>query len=126
VCRRRIPLTVNNFSLALKSEHDVAVMMPKGYINDLGAERLEQTSEQFLGKGLKKLVVNFSDVQYINTIGVSIFTGIVQKTLDYNGLLCFTNMKKVHREVFEMVGLIKHVRVFKNEEDALSFLNEKG
>jgi hypothetical protein len=35
-------------------------------------------------------------------------------------------MKKVHREVFEMVGLIKHVRVFKNEEDALSFLNEKG
>ena len=101
-------------------------MMPKGYINDLGAEHLEQTSEQFLGKGLKKLVVNFSDVQFINTIGVSIFTGIVQKTLEYNGLLCFTNMRKVHRDVFEMVGLIKHVRVFKDEEDALVFLNGRG
>jgi len=33
--------------------------MPKGNSNSLGAERLEQTSEQFLGKVLKKLVANF-------------------------------------------------------------------
>ncbi len=117
---------MNNFSLLSKSALDVAIMMPKGYINDLGAERLEQTSEQFLGKGTKKLIVNFSDVQYINTIGVSIFTGIVQKALDYDGQLCFTNMKKVHRDVFEMVGLIKHVKVFKNEEAALVYLNGRG
>jgi anti-anti-sigma factor len=99
-------------------------MMPKGYINDLGAVRLEQTSEQFLGKGMKKLVVNFADVQFINTIGVSIFTGMVQKTLEHHSQLCFTNMKKTHREIFEMMGLIKHVKVFKDEEDALSFLKE--
>lgn len=117
---------MHNFSLTMKSAHDVAVMMPKGYINDLGAERLEQTSERFLGEGLKKLVVNFSDVQFINTIGVSIFTGIVQKTIEYHGLLCFTNMKKIHRDVFEMVGLIQHVKVFKDEEDALNYLNERG
>ena len=109
----------------MKSQDKVAVMTPKGYINDLGAERLEQTSEQFLGEGLKKLVVNFTDVQFINTIGVSIFTGIIQKTRDHDGLLCFTNMKKIHREVFEMVGLIEHVKVFKEEEDALSYLKER-
>ncbi len=101
-------------------------MMPKGYINDIGAERLEQTSEQFLGSGLRKLVVNFSEVQYINTIGISIFTGIIQRTLEYHSLLCFTNMKKVHRDIFEMVGLIKHVKVFKDEKDALTFLNGRG
>ena len=95
--------------------------MPKGYINDMGAVSLEQTSEQLLGKGMKKLIVNFSDVQFINTIGLSIFTGMVQKTLDNNSLLCFTNMKKVHRDVFEMVGLIKHVKIFKDEADALIF-----
>jgi anti-anti-sigma factor len=97
-------------------------MKPKGYINDMGAECLEQASEQFLDKGMKKLVVNFTDVQFINTIGMSIFTGIVHKALESNGQLCFTNMKKVHRDVFEMMGFMKHVRVFKNEEDALSFL----
>ena len=102
----------------------MAVITPKGYINDLGAESLEQTSDQFFGKGVKKLVVNFSDVQFINTIGISIFTSIVQKTLENDSMLCFTNLKKVHRDVLEMMGLIKYVKVFKDEEDALIFLSD--
>jgi anti-anti-sigma regulatory factor len=50
---------------------------------------------------------------------------MVQKTLEHNSVLCFTNMKKAHRDVFEMMGLIKHVKVFTDEEDALTFLKRK-
>lgn len=117
---------MNNFTLSSKSGPDVAVITPKGYINDLGAECLEQASEQFLDKGMKKIVVNFSEVLFINTIGISIFTGIVHKALESDGLLCFTNMKKIHREVFEMMGFMKHIKVFKSEEDAISFLNGRS
>ncbi len=117
---------MSNFSVSLKAAQNVGVISPTGYINDLGAERLEQTSEQLLVRGLRKLVINFSEVQYINTVGVSIFTGIVQRTMDSNGTLCFTNMKKVHRDVFELVGLIDHVRVFRDEQDAITFLNGRG
>ena len=117
---------MSNFSLSSKSAQDIAIMTPRGYINDIGAERLESTSEQFLGDGLKKLVVNFSDVQYINTIGLSIFLSMVQKTMEYKSLLCFTNMKKDHREIFEMAGLIKHVKVFKDEKDAFAYLNGRN
>jgi anti-anti-sigma factor len=123
---RRAGQTVNNFSLSFKTDQDVVVMAPKGYVNDLGAESLEHASEQVLDKGLKKIVVNFSDMQYINSIGASVFIGIVQKTIENEGQLCFTNMKKVHQDVFEMLGITKHVRVFKEEQDALSFLNEKA
>jgi anti-anti-sigma factor len=112
-----------NFSLSSRSERDIAVMVPKGYINNIGAERLELTSEEFIDKGSKKLVVNFTDVQFINTIGLSIFLSIVQNSLESNSLLCFTNMKKDHREMFEIAGLIKHVKVFKEEMDALDYLN---
>ena len=101
-------------------------MMPKGYINNIGAERLELTSEELIDKGSRKIVVNFSDVQFINTIGLSIFLSIVQNTLESNGLLCFTNMKRDHREMFEMAGLIQHVKVFKDEKDALNYLNGRN
>jgi len=117
---------VNNFSISSRSAQDVAVITPRGYINDMGAIRLEKTSEQFLGRGIRKLVVNFADVQFINTIGISIFTGIVQKTREYDSLLCFTNLKKIHCDIFDMVGLIKHVKVFSNEEEAITFLNGRG
>jgi len=100
-------------------------MMPKGYINDMGAVSLEQTSEQLLGDGAKTLIVNFADVQYINTIGISIFTGMVQKTQEHNSVLYFTNLKKIHRDVFELVGLTKYIKVFNDEEDALQSLKRK-
>lgn len=99
------------------------VIAPGGYVNDLGAERLEQASAQAFEQGLKKIVINFSDMQFINSIGASIITGIVQKTLEHGGLLCFTNMKKIHGDVFEMLGITRHVKVFKEEGEALTFLN---
>ncbi len=101
-------------------------MMPKGYINSIGAEHLESASEELLDNGSKKLIVNFSDVQFINTIGLSIFLSIVQIALEYDSLLCFTNMKKDHREMFEMAGLIKHVKVFKDEKDAFTYLRGRS
>jgi anti-anti-sigma factor len=114
---------VSNFSIATRSEQDIAVMMPKGYINTIGAERLESTREELIYRGSKKLIVNFSYVQFINIIGLSIFLSIVQNMLESRSQLCFTNMKKDHREMFEMAGLIKHVKVFKDEKDAFTYLN---
>ena len=114
---------MSNFSLSSKSAQDgIAVMMPRGYINDIGASRLERMSEQFLNQGSKKLVVNFTEVQFINTIGLSVFLGIVQKALEHRSSLCFTNMKKDHLEIIEVAGLTKFVKIFKDENDAFIYL----
>ncbi|MBA3071304.1 MAG: STAS domain-containing protein [Nitrospirae bacterium] len=115
---------MNNFSISVKSANDIIVIMPKGYVNNLGAEKLEHACEQFFDKGLKKIVINFSDVQFINSIGASVFTSVVQKTLEYSSVLCFTNIKRIHRDVFDMLGITKHVKVFKDEKDALNFLKD--
>jgi anti-anti-sigma factor len=115
---------MSNFSLSSKAAQEgIAVLMPRGYINDVGAASLERMGEQFLDDGLKKLVVNFTDVQFINTIGLSIFLGIVQKALEFKSMLCFTNLKKDHREILEMAGLTKYVKVFKDEDTAFNYLN---
>ena len=96
--------------------------MPKGYLTDTGARQLEQTIEQFLDKGFRKLIIDFSDIEFINTIGISIFSGILQKTSECGCRVCFTNMDKLHHEVFEMTGIMKYVQVCEDEEDAIQYL----
>lgn len=113
-----------NFTLSMKAVDDVVVLVPKGYINDLGAARMEQASEQCFDKGTRKFIINFADMYFINSIGASVITGIVNKNLEREAVLCFTNMKKMHRDVFEMLGITRHVRVFREEGDALIFLHE--
>ncbi len=117
---------MGNFSLTAKSTADIAVLAPQGYISDVGAERLENTIEEYLGNGLRRVVVNFSHVQFINTIGISVFTGVIHKAQEHDSTLCFTNLKKDHLDIFQLVGLTKHVRVFKDEQDAVSYLKDRG
>lgn len=114
---------MNNFSVVVKKLKNAVIILPKGYVNDLGAERLEDTCDEYLKKGINKIIINFSEMQFINSIGASIFTGIIKKTLENNIKICFTNMKKIHNDVFHMLGITKHVRVFKDEQEAINFLN---
>lgn len=113
-----------NFSVSVRSSGnaDAVVIVPSGYVNDMGAISLENVCKEYLDKGCKKVVINFSEMQFINSIGASIFTGIVQDAIESNGMLCFTNMRKFHHDVFVMLGITRHVRVFKEEADALVFL----
>ena len=92
-------------------------------MDGLGAGQMEAASEAVLGKGTKKLVVNFADTQFINSVGVSVLTSVVFRTRQSSGMLCFTNMKRVHREVFDLTGLTKHVKIFNEEDDAILFLS---
>jgi len=114
--------TVIEFSLSSKTELDVAVMMPKGYLTDIGAHQIEKASEQFFDRGFTKLIVNFSYIELINTHGISILKSIIQKTSESGCRVCFTNINKLHREIFELTGLMKHVDVFQDEDDAMIYL----
>jgi anti-anti-sigma factor len=116
--------TVIEFSLSSKSEVDVAVIMPKGYLTDIGAHQIEKACEQFLEKGFKKLIVNFSYIELINTHGISILKSILQKTSERGCRVCFTNINKLHREIFELTGLLKHIDVFQDEDDAVIYLKK--
>jgi anti-anti-sigma factor len=117
---------VSNFSVSLRTADDVVIILPSGYMDDIGAERIEETSAEILRRGAKKLVVNFSDTQLINSIGVSILSSVIQKARESDITLCFTNVKKVHRDVFDLLGITKHVRMFGEEGEAISFLCERG
>ncbi len=116
--------TVIEFSLSSKSELDVAVMMPKGYLTDIGAHQIVKASEQFLDNGYKKLIVNFSCIELINTHGISILKSILQKTSERGCLVCFTNLNKLHSEIFGLTGILKHVYVFQDEDDAVIYLKK--
>ena len=115
---------VIKFSLSSKSEMDVAVMMPRGYLTDIGAHQIEKASEALLDRGFKKLVINFSNVELINTHGISIFKSILQKASESGCRVCFTNINELHREIFELTGIMKRVDVFQDEDDAMICLKK--
>jgi anti-anti-sigma factor len=113
---------VIKFSLSSKAELNVAVMRPRGYLTDTGAHQIEKACEEFLYRGFKKFIINFSNVELINTQGISVFLSILQKTSERDCRVCFTNINKLHQEIFELTGLMKYVAVFQDEDEAMLYL----
>ncbi len=71
-------------------------------------------------------MLDFAEVEFINSIGISLLLSIVEKQKEYDGTLCFSSMREQHKEIFEMLGLTKHVLIFESQEEALKHLRDLG
>lgn len=107
-----------------KEMNGSVVLYPDNYINDIEGERLEGLCEGFLNKGTSRFIIDFSGTDLINSIGVSILIGVIEKIMEKKGSLFFSGLKKVNHDIFKMVGLTKHITVFATEKDALQHLEK--
>jgi anti-anti-sigma factor len=97
---------------------EVAIVRTDGYINNLGAERIEQECETLIERGFRKFVINFEKSPIINSMGLSILIGIIEKMLEINGVLAFSDLTPVNAETMEIMGLTQYAQIYPTERDA--------
>jgi stage II sporulation protein AA (anti-sigma F factor antagonist) len=113
---------LEKFAVESKTLPDAAVVYPKGYLNNIVGEKLEKECAAHIEKGIRKIVLDFGRLEFINSIGISLLLSIIEKLRRSKGILCFSNIRKPHLDVFEMLGLTKYVLIFDTEADALKHL----
>src|SRR5262245_40046684 len=92
----KLPLTID----VLEAE-DHAVIMPRGYLNALTGDQIDKVCDTLLQRGISYYIVNFAQVETINTIGISILVGLIEKVLTRHGLVYFTELGGTTRDIFE-------------------------
>lgn len=99
-----------------------AVLYPGPYLNQLRGESIERRCQDLLTSGVRHIVINFAETELINSIGVSILLSVIEAVNEARGTLMLSNLAQSNRELFEMLGLLSHVRIESSEETALSIL----
>ena len=100
-----------------------AVVYASDYLNKLTGERIERECKKQLDSGARALVIDFSDTELVNSIGVSILLGIIDVAEKSGALVVFSDVNNETVQLFEMLGLTRHVVLAKNEQEALSSLD---
>ena len=95
--------------LQVPVEGEKAIVYAGDYINKLSGEKIERECKQKLDAGAKTLVVNFSETEIVNSIGVSILLGVIDNASDAGAKVIFSDVKDETIELFEMLGLTNHV-----------------
>ena len=100
-----------------------AVVYASDYLNKLTGERIERECRKQLDDGARALVIDFSDTELVNSIGVSILLGIIDVAEKSGALVVFSDVNSETVQLFEMLGLTRHVVLAKNEQEALTNLS---
>ncbi|HEV8168332.1 MAG TPA: STAS domain-containing protein [Pyrinomonadaceae bacterium] len=100
-----------------------AVVYASDYLNKLTGEKIERECRRQLDCGCRALVIDFSDTKLVNSIGVSILLGIIDVAEKSGARIAFSEVNNETVQLFEMLGLTRHVVLAKDEREALMNLS---
>jgi anti-anti-sigma factor len=100
-----------------------AVVYASDYLNRLTGERIERECKRQLDLGCRALVINFCDTELVNSIGISILLGIIDIAEKSGARVIFSDLNSQTIQLFEMLGLTRHVALATDEEEALLTLS---
>lgn len=108
----------------LRSVGDLAVIYAGDYLNKLSGERIERECRRQLEAGCRALIINFGETELVNSIGVSILLGVIDAVESTGARLIFSDVNHQTVQLFEMLGLTRHVALAADEQEALATLAE--
>ena len=101
-----------------------AVVYASDYLNKLTGEKIERECRRQLDSGCRALVINFCETELVNSIGVSILLGIIDIAERNGARVVFSDLKNETIELFELLGLTRHVGLARDEAEALLVLSD--
>jgi anti-anti-sigma factor len=99
------------------------VVYASDYLNKLTGEKIERECRRQLDLGCRALVIDFSDTELVNSIGISILLGIIDLAEKNGARIVFADVNNQTEALFNMLGLTRHVSLAKDEDEALLTLS---
>lgn len=98
-----------DLDLAVRIDGETATVMAGDYLNKLTGEKIERECKRRLDEGCRQLVVDFSNTEIVNSIGVSILMGVIDSASTAGAKVVFSDANEDTVALFEMLGLSSHV-----------------
>lgn len=106
--------------LEKRSIDDILVVQPIGRLDSTSSPELERVLLENLDAGTKRLLFDFSSLDYISSAGLRVVLLAGKRLRPVQGKMALVGMRDVVREVFEMSGFLSLFAVADNVEDGVT------
>ncbi len=104
-------ITDSGIAVSAEVSEERSVVYAGDYLNKLTGEKIEYECKRRIESGCTELIVNFSQTELVNSIGISILLGVIDNASSMGAKVVFSDMNESTVELFEMLGLTKHVTI---------------
>ena len=109
-------------SLEVRIRHEprVAILDLHGEINALAEEKLNNTYAEAEKQESDVIMLNFSDVDYINSTGIALIVSLLARARKSKRRLLAYGLSEHYVEIFQITRLVDFMHVFPDEKSALA------
>jgi anti-anti-sigma factor len=106
-------------NITQREERNAIIFALDGRIDSVGAGEMDRTLQAAIAQGKYKLVLDMSNVQYINSSGLRTLADVLTQTRTHDGDLRLVALNPKVERVFKIIGFDKFFDTFDTVEDAV-------
>jgi anti-sigma B factor antagonist len=92
----------------------------KGDVTGASEEALSEAFNEASGKGVKRVVLNFEGLEYMNSGGIGLLVTLLVRANRQGQQMAAYGLTDHYRQIFELTRLDDAITIFGNEGDALA------
>lgn len=102
--------------------HNVLVLQLEGEITMETFQEFVEFMNDVVKHKIPRILLNFSKIDYINSLGIRALMRIIMETQENNGHLAFCGLNQHLIDTFETISLDKVIKFFEEENDGIEYL----
>ena len=107
-------------SVKLESKNGLMVCNIRGEIDINSSPSIKKAFDNLISKKTPKVVINLSQVTYVDSSGLATLVEILKNMRPYGGRMRLTNLSSKIKSLFEITKLEKLFEIMADEEEAIS------
>ena len=105
--------------VSIRKDKNIPVVSVKGRIDAVTAPEFEKELSNLISDGVKKLVINLGDLEYISSAGLRSILTIAKLLKAKEGKILFSGLQGPVRDVFNISGFGAIFKIYDSEAAAL-------
>ncbi len=112
-------MTSTTFAAQVDSQPGVAILQMAGDINAFAEEALNRAFSEAENLAPETIVLNFTDVGYINSTGIALIVGLLARARKAHRSMVVCGLSDHYMEIFQITRLADFMTVYPDENSAV-------
>ncbi len=112
-------MAISSFEAQVRHQMQISIIDLQGEINSSAENVLNAAYEEAVSQKPALLLLNFRQVDYINSSGIALIVGLLKRAQKIQCPLMACGLSEHYIEIFQITRLTDYMRLFPDEASAL-------
>lgn len=109
----------DELTVTTRQRDGIAIIDLVGDVTTFAEEKINSAYREVTSQGVRNILLNFRQNDYINSAGIAILIGIVTEVNRNNQKLAVSGLSQHFQRIFRMVGLAQYAEIYQDEDEAV-------